>query len=185
MRVGQLLKQARDNADLQQKDLAAAAGVLPSRLSRIESGQIEPDEAEITAIIEAINTPESRALAKDLQHDFKHVVTPYWEDLSAAERFTLREADATIRKDLRGLCEYWLADARGNEKPPRPLPEELERAYRNMAGLPEKDDEDPVRRLITTDIVEPNDLFSIVLQKINLPGRKSTELSYDADLDRK
>jgi hypothetical protein len=70
-------------------------------------------------------------------------------------------------------------------KPPRPLPEELERAYRNMAGLPEKDDEDPVRRLITTDIVEPNDLFSIVLQKINLPGRKSTELSYDADLDRK
>lgn len=55
---GQLLKQARENASKQQKDLAAAAGMQPSRLSRIESGQVDPDGSEIMALIEAIGTPE-------------------------------------------------------------------------------------------------------------------------------
>jgi hypothetical protein len=95
------------------------------------------------------------------------------------------EAEAIIRQDIRGLCEYWLAEARGTEKPPRPLPEELERVYRSMASLTETSEDDPVKRLITPDIVDTNDLFAIVLQKINLPARKRTELFYDADLDRK
>ena len=246
-------------------------------------------------LLEAVGTDESQALVRDLGHDFRHIVTPNWADLSQQERETLREADeafekllqhrgspdfpktlkryaldleeklragikylilvdhkivfigpvgvgkstvinslfgltppppkkgregkllvgllptgsgritafeyritwgpktiiliepeaeAVIRNDVHGLCEYWLAEARGTEKPKRPLPEELERVYRNMAGLTENGDDDPVKALITAEIVEPNDLFAIVLQKINLPARKRTELSYDADLDR-
>jgi transcriptional regulator with XRE-family HTH domain len=291
--VGPLLKQARENADIQQKDLAAAAQMQPSRLSRIESGQAEPDRREIMALIEAIDTAESHALAEDLRHDFKHIVTPNWADLAPQERETLREADialdrllqhkadsdfpptlihyandleeklrlgirylilvdhqivfigplgvgkstvintifglmlppkkgvrklaagllpvgsgrvtafeyriawgpktliliepeaeAIIRNDVRGLCEYWFAEAKGTEKPLRPLPEELERVYRSMAGLSETSEDDPVKGLITPEITEPNDLFSIVLRKMNLPGRRRTELSYDADLER-
>ncbi len=291
---GQLLKQARENASKQQKDLAAAAGMQPSRLSRIESGQVDPDGSEIMALIEAIGTPESLALGRDLQHGFKHIVTPNWAELSPQERETLREADsalerllqhrdnpdfpptliryardleeklrsgisylilvdhqivfigpigvgkstvintifdlmllskkgikklasgllpvgsgrvtafeyrvawgpktviliepeaeAIIRNDVRSLCEYWLAEARATEKPPRPLPEELERVYRNMAGLAETDEVDPVKALITPQIAQTNDLFSIVLQKMNLLARKRTELFYDADLERK
>jgi hypothetical protein len=75
------------------------------------------------------------------------------------------ESEAVIRNDVRGLCEYWLAEVRGTEKPHRPLPEELERVYRGMAGLTETDDEDPVKALITPEIVEPNDLFAIVLHR--------------------
>src|ERR1700675_1861925 len=83
--TGQLLKQARENASIQQKDLAAAAGMQPSRLSRIESGQAAPDRREIMALVEAIDTAESRALAQDLQHDFKHIVTANWTDLGHQE----------------------------------------------------------------------------------------------------
>ena len=78
------------------------------------------------------------------------------------------EAEAVIRNDVRGLCEYWLAEARGAEKPPRALPEELERVYRNMAGLGESCDEDPVKALISPEIVEPND--SAACGKLILAG---------------
>src|SRR5712691_3596463 len=100
IQAGQLLKRARENASIQQKDLAATAGMQPSRLSRIESGQAEPDRSEVMALIEAIGTAESQAVAEDLSHDFKHIVTPNWTDLSPQERETLREADVALERLL-------------------------------------------------------------------------------------
>ncbi len=299
--TGELLKRVRENASIQQKDLALRAGVPASRLSRIENGIIEPDREELMSILAAIDTDESRSLTADLEFVPKHVATPHWNELSAAEREALRDADSAlsqlldhraspefpktllhysndleekiregikylslvdhraaflgpigvgkstainslfgltgaprktkdsktgdrpklplgllptgsgrvtafeyriaygpqtrilihpeseviIRRDVRSLCEYWLAEVRGKEKPTRPLPEELERVYRNMAGLIETEgDDDPVKKLVTPEITEVDDLLSVVLQRMNLSARKKTELLFEGDLER-
>jgi transcriptional regulator with XRE-family HTH domain len=299
--IGELLKRARENASIQQKDLALAAGVPASRLSRIENGIIEPDREELMSILASIDTAESRNLATDLEFSPRYVDTLHWHELSAPEREALRHADSAldelishrtspefpktllhysndleekirdgikylslvdhriafvgpigvgkssainslfaltdtsrksrdgriggktglppgllptgsgrvtafeyriaygpqtrilihpeselvIRRDLRSLCEYWLAEVREREKPTRPLPEELERVYRNMAGLSESEgQDDPVKSLMTSEIVEVDDLLSVILQKINLSARKKTELVFEADSKR-
>ena len=56
-----------------------------------------------------------------------------------------------ILADVRELCEFWIAEARG-EKRDRAVPSEMERVYRNMAGLVRpRDRDDPVQALIQSD----------------------------------
>ena len=84
-----------------------------------------------------------------------------------------------ILADVRELCEFWIAEARG-EKRDRAIPSEMERVYRNMAGLGRTRDNDPVRRLIHPDTVIESLLLDIAA-KLNLSRRTQTELLYRED----
>lgn len=84
-----------------------------------------------------------------------------------------------ILADVRELCEFWIAEAHG-EKRDRAIPSELERVYRNMAGLGRTRDTDPVRRLILPDTDTESLLLDIAAQ-LNLSRRARTELLYRED----
>jgi len=87
-----------------------------------------------------------------------------------------------ILADVRELCEFWIAEARG-EKRDRAIPTELERVYRNMAGLGRTRDVDPVRRLIVADTDAESLLLDIAAQ-LNLSRRMRTELLYREDREQ-
>jgi transcriptional regulator with XRE-family HTH domain len=84
-----------------------------------------------------------------------------------------------ILADVRELCEFWIAESRG-EKRDRAIPSELEKVYRNMARLGRTRDTDPVRRLIRHDTDTESLLLDIAAQ-LNLSGRTRTELLYRED----
>lgn len=284
-----VLKRLRKDAGLEQLRLAELAGIEISRLSRIENGKLRPTEEEVMSILEAVDTAESKALAKTVGHTLQHFQASTWNTLGANDRSALLKADAAITKleaadvpkslkghvenlrqslldagaylinphhpicmvghigvgkstagnaifglsegfgkhrrrpkdfssdqgllptggggttafefrvsyaqepsiridpqredkilaDVRELCEFWISEARG-EKRDRAIPTELERAYRNMAGLGRTRDADPVRRLIGPDTDVESLLLDIAAQ-LNLSRRTRTELLYRED----
>jgi transcriptional regulator with XRE-family HTH domain len=284
-----VLKRLRKDAGLEQLRLAELAGIEISRLSRIENGKLRPTEEEVMSILEAVDTAESKALAKTVGHTLQHFQASTWNTLGANDRSALLKADAAITKleaadvpkslkghvenlrqslldagaylinphhpicmvghigvgkstagnaifglsegfgkhrrrpkdfssdqgllptggggttafefrvayaqepsiridpqredkilaDVRELCEFWISEARG-EKRDRAIPTELERVYRNMAGLGRTRDADPVRRLIGPDTDVESLLLDIAAQ-LNLSRRTRTELLYRED----
>jgi transcriptional regulator with XRE-family HTH domain len=283
-----MLKRLRKDSGLEQLRLAELAGIEISRLSRIENGKLRPTEEEVVSILEAVDTSESRALAKTVGQTLQHFQASTWNVLGANDRSALLMADAAITKleaanipkslkghvenlkqslldagaylinphhpiclvghigvgkstagnaifglsegfgrrrrskepnadqgllptggggttafefkvayahepsiriepqredkilaDVRELCEFWVSEARG-EKRDRAIATELEKVYRNMAGLTRTRDSDPVRRLIGPDTDAESLLLDIAAQ-LNLSRRTRTELLYRED----
>src|SRR6266849_629731 len=87
------LKRLRKDAGLEQLRLAELAGIEISRLSRIENGRLRPTEEEVMSILEAVDTPESRALAKTVGQTLQHFQASTWNVLGANDRSALLIAD--------------------------------------------------------------------------------------------
>lgn len=85
-----------------------------------------------------------------------------------------------ILADIRELCAYWIAEARG-EKRDRAIPFEMERVYRNMAGLPPRGrDTDPIYDFVRRD-TDIDSLMFEISNRLNLSARLRTELLYRED----
>lgn len=90
--VGADLARLRDavRPQLKQSQVAEALGVDTSRISRIETGQLVPDESEVARIAEAIGTPEALEYAGFAKDSWKQIEKPsFWhpsrQELSRAE----------------------------------------------------------------------------------------------------
>lgn len=288
--IADVLRRARETAGVRQQQLVARTGIEASRLSRIETGKLEPTRKEAMAILEAIDTDESRALAETVSQGLHHIQVPTWNVLGADDRTALVLADRAIGKiehaglptslhghvenlkqslldaaaylvnphhpvcmvghigvgkstaansifnlnegfakrrrrakdgsapergllptggggttafefrlghaaepsiriehereekilsDIRELCVFWIAEARG-EKRERAVPSEMEKVYRNMAGLARTSSGDPVQALIRPDTDADSLMFEIT-GRLNLPVRTQTELRYSED----
>jgi transcriptional regulator with XRE-family HTH domain len=84
-----------------------------------------------------------------------------------------------ILADIRELCEFWIAETRGDKRE-RAVPAELERIYRNMADLTRRGDTDPVKALIRQD-TDADALMFEFIGRLNLSARTQTELLYKED----
>src|SRR5437868_7010902 len=93
-----VLKRLRKDAGLEQLRLSELAGIEISRLSRIENGRLRPTEEEVMSILEAVDTEESRALAKTVGQTLRHFQASTWNVLGANDRSALLMADAAITK---------------------------------------------------------------------------------------
>src|SRR5215831_10047800 len=94
----QVLRRLRKDAGLDQLRLAELAGIEISRLSRIENGRLRPTEEEIMSILEAVDTTESKALAKTVGQTLQHFQASTWNVLGVSDRSALLMADAAITK---------------------------------------------------------------------------------------
>jgi transcriptional regulator with XRE-family HTH domain len=94
--VGASLKACRDEAGLQQKDLADRTGIQMSRISRIENGHVQPIKEEVMALLNAIGTDQSLRLVHDIDEPLRHVNAPTWLELSGEDKQALRHADKAI-----------------------------------------------------------------------------------------
>jgi transcriptional regulator with XRE-family HTH domain len=288
--LADLLRRARESAGVRQQRLVALTGIEASRLSRIETGKLEPAKDEVMAILEAIDTDESRALAQTVGQSLDHVQAPTWNILGADDRAALLLVDRAIGKiegarlptsllghvenlkqsllgsaayltnphhpiymvghvgvgkstgansifnlregfakpsrrakdgsgpergflptggggttafefrlgygpepsiriepqredkilfEVRELCAFWIAEARG-EKRERAVPSEMEKVYRNMAGLIRTSGGDPIQALIHADTDADSLMFEIT-GRLNLSVRTQTELLYKED----
>jgi transcriptional regulator with XRE-family HTH domain len=93
-----ILRRARARGGVRQQRLVALTGIEASRLSRIETGRLQPTKEEVMAILEAIATDESRALAQTVGQSLHHLQAPTWNNLGADDRTALLLADRAIRK---------------------------------------------------------------------------------------
>ncbi len=85
-----------------------------------------------------------------------------------------------ILAEIRELCAYWIAEARG-QKRERAIPFEMERVYRNMAALPPRGrDTDPIHALIRPE-TDTDGLMFEISNRLNLSARTRTELLYRED----
>ena len=84
-----------------------------------------------------------------------------------------------ILAEIRELCAFWIADSRG-EKRDRAVSSEMEKLYRNMAGLTRKGDNDPIKALIGPE-TDVDGLMFDVSGRLNLSVRTQTELLYKED----
>jgi transcriptional regulator with XRE-family HTH domain len=90
------------------------------------------------------------------------------------------EREDKILADIRELCAYWVAEARG-EKRDRAIPFEVERVYRNMAALPPRGrDTDPIHTFVRSESDIDGLMFEIS-NRLNLSARARTELLYRED----
>jgi transcriptional regulator with XRE-family HTH domain len=283
-----IVREARKNAKLTQQEVAKETDIDPSRLSRIETGKLEPTREEVTAILKAVRTEESDGVEEIVWDDLKHFSAPTWNALSKSDRSALSQADKALDKlkrgafskflrghidqlkqglhdcidylinlhhrvclvgpigvgkstvanavfnlteefekrrqrkgsrengllptggggttafeyrlsygaepsirieaqrdevtlrDVRELCVFLIAEARGTEKRERAVSSEMERIYRNMTGLARRDGKDPVISLINRD-TEADDLMDELTTRLRLSERTRGELLYRED----
>lgn len=95
--VGADLARLRDavRPQLKQSQVAEALGVDTSRISRIETGQLVPDDSEVARIAEAIGTPEALEYAGFAKDSWKQIEKPsFWHpsriDLHQAEKLFVK-----------------------------------------------------------------------------------------------
>src|SRR5436190_15446546 len=96
--LARMMRQARENAGMSQQQIASKTCIDPSRLSRIETGRLEPTREEVMAVLEALGTIESKTLAETAWDDLKHVSAPTWNVLSVLDRSALACADEALDK---------------------------------------------------------------------------------------
>lgn len=89
------------------------------------------------------------------------------------------QSEGKILSDIRELCEFWIAERQGRKRD-RAVPVEVERIYRNMAGLARRGDTDPVKALIRPDSDADSLMFDFS-DLLNLSARTQTELLYKED----
>lgn len=94
-RIGADLARLREAAQLKQSQVAESLGVDTSRVSRNETGQLEPDEVEVAKTAEAIGTPEALEYAAFAKSSWSHISKPgFWHpsrtDLHQAEKWLVK-----------------------------------------------------------------------------------------------
>jgi transcriptional regulator with XRE-family HTH domain len=93
--IGRLLTQVRKAAKFTQEEVADRLGVHQSRVSRLESGEEEPETADYVAYLKAIETDEARKLRTVLEATWKHLPQP---PLRHPDLETLMEAEAALER---------------------------------------------------------------------------------------
>ena len=66
--LGEMLRAARLKAGMSQADLAKATGIIQTRISRYESGHIQPRASALSLIFRNLNVPQGM-VAKYAYHD--------------------------------------------------------------------------------------------------------------------
>lgn len=104
IRIGADLARLRETAQQKQSQVAEALGVDTSRISRIETGQLVPDESEVVRIAEAIGTPEALEYAEFAKDSWKQIEKPsFWhpsrKELGGAECLLVK-LDEFVRRLL-------------------------------------------------------------------------------------
>lgn len=74
--IGQLLAEARERSEIRQRELAARLEIDPSRLSRIEKGEIRPDNKDVLRILDALQSTAAQRLRKFLKRKWVHLAQP-------------------------------------------------------------------------------------------------------------
>jgi hypothetical protein len=87
------------------------------------------------------------------------------------------QRDDVILREVRELGAFWIAEAQGAEKRERAIPSEMERLYRNMAGLARRGGKDPVSDLINPD-PDADALMDELATRLKLSERTRVELLY-------
>lgn len=90
------------------------------------------------------------------------------------------EDEEKILRDARNICEYWYKRVHDHANPDRAISEETERFLRNMADLTEREDSDPLQVLIHAGVTLDDFVFEF-RQRLDLPGRTVTELTFRTD----
>ena len=101
-RVGTDLARLRESAQMKQSQVAESLGVDTSRISRIETGQFEPDGTEVVRFAEAIGRPEALDYAAFTKSSWSHIPKPgFWHpsrtDLQQAEKFFVKLSEFVQR----------------------------------------------------------------------------------------
>ncbi len=101
-RVSADLARLREAAQQKQSQVAEAIGVDTSRVSRIETGQLVPDESEVVKIAEAIGTPQALEYAEFTKGTWKQIEKPsFWhpsrQELRRAEKFLVKLSEFVQR----------------------------------------------------------------------------------------
>ena len=101
-RVGTDLARLREAAQMKQSQVAESLGVDTSRISRIETGQFEPDGAEVAKFAEAIGRPEALDYAAFAKSSWSHIPKPgFWHpsrtDLHQAEKLFVKLSEFVQR----------------------------------------------------------------------------------------
>src|SRR5262245_49489055 len=77
--IGPILGELRAAAGIKQSDVAAALGTHPSRISRIESGDMATDWKEVTKFLKFVGTDAAAKFRSVLDVPWNHVARPlYW-----------------------------------------------------------------------------------------------------------
>lgn len=78
-RLGEALQRLRELARLSQAQLAGRLPFTPSRMSRLESGELALDRAEAAQIADAIGTPEAKEFARFLSWNWRVLEPPSFD----------------------------------------------------------------------------------------------------------
>jgi transcriptional regulator with XRE-family HTH domain len=98
--VGYILSKLRKDANLKQSEVAKKLTVNPSKVSRVESGEVSITNEEVKAILEAINTKEAKEFNCFLNQSWEYLERPYFFH---PDREILYVVECTL-KDLENLC---------------------------------------------------------------------------------
>lgn len=93
--LGRALQRLRENGGQSQADVSGRLAFTPSRLSRLESGELSLTADEAASIAVAIGTPEARTFAASLKWEWRVLEAPGFDHPSLS---TLWEAEKAIQR---------------------------------------------------------------------------------------
>src|SRR5437667_7493449 len=91
--IGSLLSQVRKASGLTQEEVAGRLGFHQSRVSRLETGELEPVTDDYVAYLKAVGTDQARTLRAAIEASWKHLPRP---PLRHPDLATLMAAEAAL-----------------------------------------------------------------------------------------
>lgn len=114
--IGNRLSQVREAAGISQAELARRITWSPAVLSRVESGERQMSDDELSKVIEAIGTPEALQLSRAVERDWRIIPRPpldhpdqdlLWETEQLCDELIELKSEPQIRHAFeRRLTEY-------------------------------------------------------------------------------
>ena len=103
--LGQTLASLRTNAELKQAEVARKLSIDPSRISRIETGEILPTKEEVEAYLKALGTPDSQMYREFLNSEWRVLARPPFrhpqrEVLWTAETYLCKLDEFSAQQDI-------------------------------------------------------------------------------------
>ena len=116
VQIGKYLAQLREKAGFKQNELAAKVTWSPAVLSRVESGERTVNSDELTAIVEAIGSPNALRFAETIGRNWEYLTEPFpdhpddellWQAESALKRIAEMSGNPDVKNVfVRRLEEY-------------------------------------------------------------------------------